>query len=105
MTRCLKEQHPWSVVGEKLAYKSFKRLAYDAPGVSVVGVTHFDGLVNKVESSDSLHSHIRLGHMSIEHIDEDFWIPSFKLASGASKYKNPLLLLPKDEMYKAFCKD
>lgn len=89
-------------VGEQLAFKSFRRLANDAPEATVIGVTHYDGLVRKVESDATLASHFRLAHMAIRPVDEDLWEPSFKLEFGTPTYNNPLLLLPKDELLSAF---
>ena len=94
-----------TAVGEKLAFKTFKRLASEAPEVTVVGVTHYDGLVKSVQSDKVLSSSFRLAHMAIDSEDGYLYEPTFKLEFGAPDYSSPLVLLPKDELANAFGRD
>ena len=92
-------------VGENLAFKTFRQLADHAPEVTVIGVTHYDGLVQAAQSDEVLASTFRLAHMAIKPACEDQWEPKFKLEFGPATYSSPLVLLPKEELVRTFGED
>ena len=89
-------------VGEKLAFKTFHKLASKAPEAIVIGVTHYDGLIQAVQSDHMLSDHYRLAYMDIKEADVDQWYPTYKLKFGTIDRINPLVLLPKEELFEAF---
>lgn len=92
-------------VGETLAFKTFRRLANVAPEVTVIGVTHYDGLVKAVQLDDVLSGSFRLAHMAIRMDEVGLWEPTFKLEFGTPNYDSPLVLLPKEELIDTFGRD